>query len=279
MTDQQNTHLQNSHLQNSGSVDLVVEGVIATLLINNEASRNAMNQTMWRQLRAHVKTIEADSAIRVVVLSSVGEKAFCAGADISEFREFAKDPASLAASNDDIQQAQMDLENLSRPTIAKISGACMGGGCGLALACDFRIATDTAKFAITPAKLGLLYSVSDTRRLYNLVGSGITKELLYTGKVITAEQADHYGMLTERVAVGDLDKTVDQLAQQFVQGSQYSLRGIKAVMATLEGHPIKTDTEIETLFTQAFTQSDNREGVAAFMDKRAPDFKWPESEK
>lgn len=256
------------------AITLIRKGAIGTVVINNPKRRNAICQSMWEQLVEVIADIEVDSSVRVVIVRGAGEQAFSAGADISEFSSLVKDPQRLAANNKVVQRAQAALENLNRPTIAMIRGACVGGGCGLALACDFRFAEQGAKFAITPAKLGLLYSVRDTRRLYNLVGPGLTREMLYTGKMLTSEQAFDAGLLMSLTDSEQLLSKVDAFAAQLAAGSQYSIRGIKSVLALIEGHPTYTDKDIDELFEKAFSAEDSVEGAAAFIDKRPANFTW-----
>lgn len=257
-----------------GQVTIEKRSAIATLVIQNEARRNALSQSMWEQLFNAVRALDEDSEVKVVVVRGSGNKAFSAGADISEFAELAADPEKLAANNDSVQRAQAALEALKKPTIALIFGACVGGGCGLALACDFRFASPQSTFAITPAKLGLLYSVNDTRRLYNLVGPAMTREILYTGRMLSAIEAEQMGMLNKLHADDELEQQVYRFADELAAGSQYALRGIKTVLAKLEGHGQATDEEIQALFDRAFTSEDCLEGTAAFLQKRPPKFTY-----
>lgn len=246
---------------------------IATLSINRAARKNAITQQMWQQLTAYFEQISADSSIRAVVLTGTGDS-FSAGADITEFAALAKSPQQLQLNNQAIQLAQQMLEELPRPTIAMISGACVGGGCGLALSCDFRIAADNAFFAITPAKLGLIYSYRDTRRLLALVGPAKTKELLYTAKRLSAAEAATVGLINQQVSAAELASTTYTLAEQLAAAAQSSLRNIKQVIASLEGYGNLTQPQCEQLFNDAFYSEDCAEGLAAFLQKKPAHFKW-----
>jgi enoyl-CoA hydratase/carnithine racemase len=259
-------------LSASDNIELSLNGAVATLLINKPERRNALNQAMWAALHQAVLAIDANERIRAVVLTGEGGKAFCAGADISEFAEFAKESERQTENNKVVQNAQAALQALTKPTIAMIRGACVGGGCGLARACDFRFAEPEAKLGITPAKLGLLYSLADTRRLYNLVGPARSREMLYTGKIVGAAEAENIGLLNRVVATDDLAKETYAFAETLALGSATSIAGMKQVLAVLEGQGAGGETNLETLFAEAFEGRDFREGTAAFMEKRSPNF-------
>lgn len=257
----------------ASNIELLRDGAIARLIINRPERRNALNQSMWETLDTTLNSIASDPSIRVVIVTGSGG-CFSAGADISEFRELAADPERLRANNAVVQRAQEKLEELPRPTIAMIEGACVGGGCGIALACDFRIASTDAVFAITPARLGLIYSLRDTRRLLSLVGPAFTKEMLYTSRKLDSQEAVSRGLINRAVVAEQLPQTVDTLAQELATTSQYSVRGVKQVVAALEGYGTLDEAATQALFDNAFTADDCREGVAAFMEKRQPIFTW-----
>ena len=155
-------------------------GPVATLVLNRPERRNALDFDMWRTMLRELERLEADEAVRVVVVRGAGEQAFSAGADIKEFAALLEDRQRLEENNQVVQQAQIALEEFSKPTIAMIRGACMGGGCGIALACDLRLAEGAARFGITPAKLGLLYSERDTRRLHRLERGGMGRGIRFS---------------------------------------------------------------------------------------------------
>lgn len=148
------------------------EGTVARLLIDRAAKRNAFDQAMWAALPGLVAEAVASPAARVMVLQAADEGAFCAGADIAELMANKDDAAWRAANHAAIGKAQSMLARAAKPTIAFIDGDCVGGGCGLAMACDIRVATPRARFGITPAKLGLVYPLHDTKLLVDLVGPG-----------------------------------------------------------------------------------------------------------
>lgn len=230
-----------------------------------------MNSAMWRDLGAKLTSAGSDPSVRCVILRGDGD-AFCAGADIDELKSLVADPQLLSENNKLIRETQLTLEGLSKPTIACIRGACVGGGTGLAMACDFRIAAEGAKFAITPAKLGLLYSEPDTRRLVNLVGLQKAKEILFLADLISAEQALATGLISQIVPPAELSTTVEALAARLVAASASSIAGTKVMLGHIAGnHPQQSNT-LHALFEAAFTSDDCREGIAAFLEKRPANF-------
>ncbi|WP_228445246.1 enoyl-CoA hydratase/isomerase family protein [Thalassotalea sp. HSM 43] len=245
---------------------------IANIIIDRADKYNALSQAMWQQLYDYCQQLDNEIKPRVVLIKAAGEKAFCAGADINELTDIITDEQRMQDNNAIVQQAQMALQTLSAPTIALINGVCMGGGMGIALACDFRIAAEHAKFAITPSKLGLLYSIEDTRRVVNTLGMARAKELLYLGKTISAQTALEWGMLTAMVSVDDLLESAQQLAEQLTQVSGYSISGMKQTIAFVADDQHRQQ-QIRALFDGAFSGADFEEGAQAFLQKRAAKFR------
>ena len=211
-------------------------------------------------------------AMAGLVIGNDDPKFFSAGADLAEMGEFLADPAQLAASNALVKDTQLALEGLGCMTIAAIEGACVGGGCGLALACDFRLAQADARFAITPARLGLLYSQEDVRRVVGLVGAARARELLLTARQVDAATALGWGMLTEVCAAGELEGRLAAWRTLAAGVSPYSVAGIKRTLGMLGGAELLDAGALRDLFDGAFTHADFREGAAAFLEKRAPRF-------
>lgn len=255
------------------TVTLSIINNVATLCIQRPERKNAMNQAMWLRLYELLCELELNPEVRVVVLTGSGGS-FSAGADIKEFAGFASDSDALKASNAQIMQTQLKLEMLNRPTIAMVEGACVGGGCGLALACDMRVAAESAFFAITPAKLGLLYSHRDTRRLLALVGPSKTKELLFTGQRLTAQEALTCGFINKLTTIDKVQAVTDELAASMAANSQSAIRGIKTMLAGLEGVTALSEKDYSALFEEALSSEDCKEGLAAFLAKRPAKFTW-----
>jgi enoyl-CoA hydratase/carnithine racemase len=246
---------------------LAIHGPVATLWIDRPAKRNAFNQAMWDALPGHVDAAMADPRVRVLVLASASDGIFCAGADIGELLANKDDGDWRAANQAAINRAQHVLARAAKPTIAFVDGDCVGGGCGLAMACDIRVATPRARIGITPAKLGLVYPLHDTKLLVELVGPGQAKRLLFTGALLDADEALRIGL------VDMLGDSADPLAATIAAASPHSCAHIKNfVRRILDG---QTDDDAETLavFARAFTLPDFIQGTAAFVAKRPAKFK------
>ncbi len=253
------------------SLHLEREGAVAWLTIDRPAKRNAFDHAMWTALPGLVEDAMADPAVRVLVLRSAAPGVFSAGADIAEFGAGAQDPAWRAANQAAIRRAQMVLSRAPKPTLAQVEGDCVGGGCGLALACDLRIASPAARFGITPGRLGLVYSLHDTKLLVDLVGPSQAKRLLFTADLIGAAEAVRMGLVD--VLAEDAATEVLGLGGRIAACSPHSVAATKRIVRRiLDG---QTDDDAETLeeFAAAFTGPDFAEGFAAFRDRRKPQFR------
>jgi enoyl-CoA hydratase/carnithine racemase len=254
-----------------GALELRTDAPLATLTLNRPAARNALNLAMWRDLPRAIAAVADDPAIRVLIVRGAGGH-FASGADISEFatvfadRETAEDYACL------IEAATGALETLKIPVIALIEGYCIGAGLAVALACDLRIGADTARLGAPPAKLGLIYSLGDTRRLVNAVGASAAKAMLFSATLHAAPEALRIGLLDE-VHPGDtLEGAVMAKAQGMAGLSRWSIATTKAVVGlVLEGQATDTDATRD-LFVDGATGPDLAEGLAAFREKRPPVF-------
>ncbi len=243
------------------------DGPIGRLLIERGDKRNAFNQEMWDRLPVLLAHAMADRAIRVVVLQSAVPGIFCAGADIAELVAHKANPAWRAGNQAAIGKAQHDLARLGKPTIAFIDGDRVGGGCGLALACDIRIATAKSRLGITPAKLGLVYPLHDTKLLVDLVGPGQAKKLLYTGDLISADEALRIGLIE------DIADDPDELAHRIAANSAHSTRETKHFVRRILDGQSDEDSDSKRVFADAFTGPDFAEGSSAFVEKRKAEFK------
>lgn len=251
-------------------LDLRVADEIATLTLNRPARRNAVNQAMWRGLPEVLEAARA-ARVKVLVLTGAGE-AFAAGADISEFEQVYADRATAGAYFGEIAAAMDALANFESPTLARIDGACVGGGLGLALCCDLRIASDRARLGITPAKLGLMYALSDTKRLVDVVGPTRAKDILYTGRILTAGEAFGIGLIDAVTPLGDLDAAVAAKAEAIAGASQWSARKAKQIIRRILDGQADDDTETNAWMLDAVEGDDFVEGRDAFLAKRAPKF-------
>lgn len=247
-----------------------LDGQVARLRINRPAKRNALATPHWAALESCLDEIHA-SAAKLLLLQGV-PGAFSAGADIEELGRLLTAPGAFAASNAQVQRTQLALQRSPLTTIAAIDGACVGGGLGLALACDFRIGTARSRFALSPAKLGLVYSPDDSRRLANTVGLARAREMLLTGRLLDAPTALHWGLLNRLVPDGELDAVVATVMAELQQTSARARAGIKQVLAYLGGDERVDHAAATAAFNDAFVSADFTEGASAFLAKRPPRF-------
>ena len=255
------------------SVRLVREGKRATLLIDRPAKKNAIDEAAWRAFRCVAREIEAASEITVVMVRGAGGM-FSAGADIAEFVALAgATDERRAAFADAVRDGEEAVAAIARPTIAAIEGVCVGGGCQIALACDIRVAAEGTRFGVTPAKLGIVYPVTSTRRLVETVGKSAAKDLLFTGRLIDAQEALAIGLVDRVVPAEALETEVERIANQIEANSHYSLMAAKKTVDALsEAAP---DLEaLERLWRGGFSGEDLKEGARAFLEKRKPAFGW-----
>jgi enoyl-CoA hydratase/carnithine racemase len=249
------------------TIRLICEGAIARLCIDRAAKRNALTVEMFESIPRLLDDARNDPAIRVVILQSATPGIFCAGADIGELAENAANSVWRARNQTAINAAQGELARFPKPVIAFIDGDCIGGGCGLALAADIRIATSRARFGITPAKLGLVYPLHDTKLLVDLIGPGQAKIILFSGALIDMAEALRIGLIDRN------DDGVDALAQTIVANSPYSARESKAMVRRVLDGQSSDDDITRAVFAAAFDGADFKEGVEAFLGKRKAHFK------
>jgi len=255
---------------------LLVErrGAVATLVLNKPKSHNAISMDMYRDLPGLLADLDADRDVKVVVVRGAGEKAFASGADISEFERERGNAESARSYNEHVAAAERSLEGLSKPTIAMIHGYCIGGGAGLALACDIRYADDRAKFAITPSKLGLVYSLESSKRVVDLVGPSRAKWILMSGQQIGAERAVQLGLFDEVTTAEALETETYELAELMTTRAQLSVRSGKAIVQRVVAGQVADDEETTHLRNSSFDSDDYSEGVRSFLEKRPPRFQW-----
>ena len=244
---------------------------IAYVTINRPNVLNALNMATMSELRAVFTQLKDDRVVRVVILTGAGEKSFVAGADIGELQ---KNNPVEAKEYTHRGQAVLDLiENLGKPVIACINGFALGGGCELAMACTMRLASENAKLGQPEVKLGIIPGYGGSQRLPRLVGKGIAMQLLLTGEMITAHEAQRIGLVNEVVPSGQLIARAEAMAQAIIKNAplaiQYCLEAVNhgMEMSLQEGLYLEA-----TLFAVSCATEDKKEGTAAFLEKRAANF-------
>ncbi len=254
------------------SIRMTISAPFAEIILNRPERRNALSLDMWAQFPDMIANAEADSAVKVIILHGGEAGAFAAGADISEFATAYATADKARASGAIIASALNAVENCTKPTIAAIEGACVGGGVSLSVAADLRVAGEGSKFGITPAKLGIVYPGGDTRRLVDLIGASRSKDLLMTGRIFPVEEAMSLGLINRLVPKGDALDAAKQLGTDIANVSQWSTRAIKRMLTGLESGWTDDGEEATGLFLEGFNNVDYADGAKAFLEKRPAKF-------
>jgi enoyl-CoA hydratase len=255
--------------------DIIVtkDGAVATIAINRPEVLNAIRYETMLEIQAALDGIAVDDAIRVVVLTGTGDKAFVAGGDISVMAKGAGylDVLHTLPAG---QQITWNIEQFQKPVICRINGIALGGGTELALCCDIRVAADTAIMGVPEISLGIIPGYGGTQRLPRIVGAGMAKKLVLTGEHITAQEAYRIGLVDMLVPKAELDDAVAKLARRIASKSPIALAmGKEAVNMGLQAD-LRTGLSIEArCFCMCFGSEDRIEGMKAFLEKRKPEFK------
>ena len=247
-----------------------LENGLMVVTINRADKLNALNKDVMSDLDTLINEVESDSQIKAVIITGAGQKAFVAGADISEFLGLNNDEGkALAQKGQDIFHR---IENCKKPIVAAVNGFALGGGCELAMACHFRIASDNAKFGQPEVNLGLIPGHGGTQRLVQLIGKGRALELLMTGNIIDASIALDYGLVNHVVPNDDLLPKAKVILEQII--SKAPLAVAKCITAANSVFNDQNGYEVELKsFAECFSTNDMKEGTAAFLEKRKPHFK------
>jgi len=256
---------------NFENIIVSIENEIAQITINRPSKLNALNVATIQELHQAFKALESNPEAKVIVVTGQGEKAFVAGADISEFAHFSvEEGAQLAAQG---QELLFDfVENLKTPVIAAINGFALGGGLELAMACHFRTASDNAKMGLPEVSLGVIPGYGGTQRLPQLVGKGRAMEMIMTAGMIDAETAKSYGLVNHVVPQPELLEFTIAIAQKILRNSPAAIsQAIKAVNANFKEGLDGYKTEIKS-FGKCFETQDFKEGTTAFLEKRKASF-------
>ena len=250
------------------------DGTIGWITFNNPERRNAVSQEMWQLMPGHVRDLAADDAIRVVILRGAGDRAFVAGADISQFKERRRNMADEEEYRRISGRGQEALAALTKPLLAMIHGYCVGGGVGIAIACDIRIAADDARFGIPAARLGLGYHYHGMEKLMSLIGPSCTKEIFFTARTDwSAPEALRMGLVNQVVPKAELVSFTRDYALTIARNAPLTLRSAKETVAQLVRPAAQRDLALlDKLIADCFNSADYQEGVKAFSEKRRPQF-------
>lgn len=246
---------------------------VGTLKFNNQARRNAMTFEMWEGMGVVIEDFNADPDVRVIVVSGEGGKAFCAGADISQFAEKRSSEDAVAVYNAATDNSSKLLATSTKPTIAKIEGFCIGGGMGIAMCCDIRIANEQATFAVPAAKLGLGYRGDGLKRLVDVVGPSFSKEIFYTARQFTAQEALTMGLVNRVMPRNVLGSYVDDYTKTIAGNAPMTVSAARVVINELMKGADYDEALANKVVDDCFASEDYKEGRTAFMEKRKPEFK------
>jgi enoyl-CoA hydratase len=246
---------------------ITIENKIATVEINRPSKLNALNIDTINDLHKAIKVLGKNKEVQVIILTGSGEKAFVAGADISEFAHFTIDEGTQLAFQG--QELLFNfIENLKTPVIAAVNGFALGGGLELAMACHIRVASDNAKMGLPEVSLGVIPGYGGTQRLPQLIGKGRAMEMIMTAKMIGADEAKQFGLVNHVVPQSELNNFCLEMAQKIINNSPYAIgRAIKAINANFTEGKNGYETEIKN-FGKCFGTDDFIEGTKAFLEKR-----------
>jgi enoyl-CoA hydratase/carnithine racemase len=249
------------------------ENGIGWVIFNNPEKRNAMSPDMVDAMRVALEDYATDDDVRVVILKGAGDKAFVSGADISKFAETRANPEQVREVEARSEAANRALRECPKPTIAMIRGYCMGGGLGVAIACDMRIATEDSRFGVPAAKLSVGYRYEGLKRLADVVGPAFTAEIFYLGRQFSAQEALQMGLVNRVLPVAELEPYVMEYAKTMAANAPLTLKAVKRCLIEMRKDPGERDLELcQSMVEACFASQDFIEGRTAFMEKRKPAF-------
>jgi enoyl-CoA hydratase/carnithine racemase len=250
------------------------EGAIGWIVFNNPARHNAVSLEMWQSLTLVLSAYAKDPQVRAIILRGEGEKAFVAGADISQFKEKRSSPEAVAHYNATADEAGEALRSSPKPTIAMIRGYCIGGGTGIAVSCDIRIAAEDARFGVPAAKLGLGYRFAGIKRLADIVGPSFAAEIFYTGRQFDAREALQMNLINRLVPVTELEQYTLDFAHTVSNNAPLTIASVKRALLEYGRDPAERDLDLcQKMVDDCYVSEDYKEGQTAFMEKRKPVFK------
>lgn len=249
------------------------DGAIGWMIFNNPARRNAISLEMWEAIGQILGDYAADDSVRVVVMRGAGGKSFAAGADISQFAEQRNNAEAAERYSQISAGGRKALVGLGKPLIALIEGFCMGGGLGIAMHADMRMASDDSEFGIPAAKLGLGYHYSTLKPLVDLVGPSAAKLILFSGRRFKAEEALRMGLINQILPRAELEPAVVDLAGEIATNAPLTVEAVKATVGEIVKDRSDRDMgRIDRMIAACFDSQDYAEGRTAFMEKRKPVF-------
>lgn len=250
-----------------------VDGGVGYIVFNNPARRNAVSMAMWQGLSDVLAQYERDDSVRVIVLGGAGGKAFASGADISEFEEKRATPEAVEHYHAVSESATLRLQHVNKPTIAMIGGFCIGGGVSIALSCDLRICSESSRFGVPAARLGLGYELAGVRKLVDVVGPANAKEIFFTARHFSAQEAFAMGLVNRVVADYALDAYVTDYARTIAANAPMTVASIKTIVGEiLKDESVRDEALCQRVVDGCFASADYVEGRRAFMEKRMPVF-------
>lgn len=257
----------------SGTVEIQRSDHVGTISLDHPERLNAISRSMWAELRDGANELANDDTVRVVVIRGAGDRAFAAGADISQFSDERADASSNTAYDNTTAAAHAALTNMPKPLIALIHGYCIGGGLAVALTADIRVAADDAQFTIPAARLGLGYGTDGIGALVRLVGPSAAKRIFFLADRFGADEAVQMGLINKVVPKAELDDAVASWCDQIAANAPLTIRAAKAAVAQWQKPESQRDFgPVNELIAQCFDSADYQEGVDAFMNKRPPNF-------
>src|SRR5437763_4472575 len=249
------------------------DGAIGRIIFNNPARHNAVSLDMWQAVSQIMDDFNNDDRVRVIVVTGAGGKAFVSGADISEFKEKRSSEEAAAAYAKISESARVKLQETLKPTIAMIRGYCIGGGLATALSCDLRIAAEGSRFGVPAAKLGLGYAYDGIKRLIDIVGPAYAREIFYTARQFTAEEALGMGLVNRLVPESELEGYVKNYCDTIAANAPLTIRAAKQIVREALKDSDKRDMALcQRVVDECFASADYAEGRTAFMEKRRPVF-------
>jgi enoyl-CoA hydratase/carnithine racemase len=250
-----------------------IDGAIGWVIFSNPARRNAVSMEMWQAIPAIFDSLEAEPAVRAIVLRGAGDKAFVSGLDISQFEDAFHSSQAAERLEALSAAANRRIRQCPKPTVAMIHGFCIGAGMQIAANCDLRIAADTASFAVTAAKLGLGYPVASVARLTEVLGPTHAAELFFTARLFSAAEAERIGFLNRVLTAAELDAGVRETCQAIAANAPLTVSAFKQVMVRLAQAASEQDlAACEEAMKACFDSADYAEGRRAFREKRKPVF-------